>query len=1116
MATFDSFADAPERLRIEGMQITLRFDRTGPTTGRVSWNIPPPASGCTSETQAYCGMLVLLDTHPASIETAPVDGTQYTADPTADANLHAGDKVSTAMVIGAFYEGEKKGTGEDLTTFFDVSGLDSNTAYYVSGHAIDCEFRYHRQGVFAYSTELGNEGTDDTSGYQSVSLNNGDGVSGTDGTGLSLGQNYTLSIEIDGTSYEIVINGTDAQTYDDLIEALNGAIGQLTPAQNSPFPPNQNAYYWNATEQKLYQWNGNEHIEVNGSGSPKIYVLVEPTDPTALAIGDYWYDISDPENPVMSEWDGSMWNIVPNANIVEYSKSDLSDLDSDDYWYRNTTPSKAYQWCGNTWCELTLYDQTTDPSLGLTPNCGTYWYNPDDMLIRQWNKEICVWVETEAIYWNVDPNALTPTAFWFDDENEILYEWGTPISGIFNQVPYGFQDVELLASSPNSSFSLTDQALAVGEYTDDILINGNTYTVRIEICNETEGQFGNVFTAINEQLKTGSPEETVATVAFRSGSTNVIRITNTTASAPVIQAGGDLFSSLTDWSGNNASVSGTVTTVGAEPETPVMNQYWVDTANEKVFQWDGSVWDRQCAIFYDKDPSDRDSCDLWWNSDTDILYVWDSVNNEWNEVVNFLQTSDDPTAAVTLEIGSVWYNPDTELLQKWNGTEWAVLSFIIHPTDPTLPVAGNLFHNTTTDIWYEYTGGSPQLVQVNPIESVNNPTQSTLPMGTFWYDTMNNNLFMWNGMNWVSIGFSTAPLTPTTGDYWFNTTDNVLMQWNGEMWVIASLLAEFSLNGDGFLTFTSGTEGSLSSIRLTSDGLLESLSAFYKLLAAICGTDGLEGVPAYLQEGVGTDGSADERRQMDDIIRRHLGYPVVQVELDKRDVDLAIDIAIEELRRRSSPYFRGFMKLNVKPGQQRYLLTAKHPGYEQPDGSVVGYNKVVEVMGAYRVTSAFMSSGFGGGVFGQVVLQHLYNMGTFDLLSFHLVSEYIEQLEQLFASRVAFNWNEATRTLWLHQAYSRPESMLLDVAVERTEQDLLTDRTTRRWIEKYATAQSKMFLARIRGKYGSLPGAGGGIQLDAADLRQEATEEMEELVSQLDNFQVTRPEEFGNCEFTIG
>jgi hypothetical protein len=175
-------------------------------------------------------------------------------------------------------------------------------------------------------------------------------------------------------------------------------------------------------------------------------------------------------------------------------------------------------------------------------------------------------------------------------------------------------------------------------------------------------------------------------------------------------------------------------------------------------------------------------------------------------------------------------------------------------------------------------------------------------------------------------------------------------------------------------------------------------------------------------------------------------------------------------------------------------------------------------MGVYRMTSAFISSAQGAGVYGQIVLQHLYNMGTFDLLSYHIMAEYTELMEMLFASRVTFTWNEQTRTLHLLQRYPFRELMvLIEATVERTEQDLLSDRWTKPWIRRYALAQSRIALAEIRGKYSTLPGAGGSVSLNAQDLRAAGVEEIALCLQDIENYVADMPEEHGmGVSFILG
>ena len=164
-----------------------------------------------------------------------------------------------------------------------------------------------------------------------------------------------------------------------------------------------------------------------------------------------------------------------------------------------------------------------------------------------------------------------------------------------------------------------------------------------------------------------------------------------------------------------------------------------------------------------------------------------------------------------------------------------------------------------------------------------------------------------------------------------------------------------------------------------------------------------------------------------------------------------------------------------------------------------------------------MSSAQGAGVYGQIVLQHLYNMGTYDLTSYYLVSQYVEQMEHLFATRIVFHWEEANRLLSLHQQFNRPEILLLDCSAERTEQDLMKDRWAKNWIEGWSLMEARTMLAEVRGKYASLPGAGGGVSLNASDLMAKAQEQRVDLLQQIDDSIADTPETWGwNSQFTIG
>lgn len=66
MSVYDNFADTPNQIKTEGQEITLTFQRTGDNTARISWNIPPPAQGCSSANQAYDGIVITVSGSPAN------------------------------------------------------------------------------------------------------------------------------------------------------------------------------------------------------------------------------------------------------------------------------------------------------------------------------------------------------------------------------------------------------------------------------------------------------------------------------------------------------------------------------------------------------------------------------------------------------------------------------------------------------------------------------------------------------------------------------------------------------------------------------------------------------------------------------------------------------------------------------------------------------------------------------------------------------------------------------------------------------------------------------------------------------------------------------------------
>ncbi len=978
MSTFDIITDSPGLLRVEALNMSIKFDRTSETTGRISWNIPTPAAGCTSDSLQYCGILVTVGTQRSTYQQSPENGRLYNSDPTVDPNLFAGDMLGQSFVVGQFYQ-------DRTTTFFDISGLQPDTPYFVTGYPIDCQQQYFVEGIHNYSQQFTNRGTDGTHGTQVVQINSTtkQGIKPTDGTGLVPSVDYKFSIQVGVvptanrpvaetecgpyvTRYNISIDGSDALTYQDLVNQLNKQFAIQLNCVQGPYPPNAQSFWLDLVSQKLYQFDGTNYTEQN--------VIISTNRPDVVNTGDYWFD-----NQYLYIFIDNQW---VKLNVITLSFDPTKPIADKTYWFDHTT---AYLYNGTTWCPVPTIIQTTDPSIAIVPNNGSYWYNDDVMY--KWDYQLSMWVIIPAIISKYDPSTPNQTSpnqtYWFNNTNNV------------------------------------------------VSIRENNQWVT---CNNV---------TINDN----------------------------------------------------------------PPLLPGPDKLWFNSKTKVLCKRndDNTDWVEVDLIIFPVDPTLRQFCNLWFDSTNNVLYSWDGINNQWKIVSDFYNQQTDPSDTPVLDNNTAWFNPNTNQLKIWNTVCWVEVEYIDSLTDPLQLPDQTYWYDSTNKKWYIRINN--QWVEIVPIISKDNPTN--LPIPTYWFNPTNKGLYGWNGISWVSVGYNSKPQYPVNGQCWYDSSTNTLKQWSNGKWVNGTPPVTVQIDCNGNLLFTDTTVGSTSFIEITDDNLFKSLDAENKIIDPDPGTDGASDVPSYKMYGVGTDGSDAIRSELANEIRYELGYPVMTVELTKEQIDYAITKSLSVLRTASSIcYKREFFFMHIKKDEQVYYLTNK----------IQGMQKIVDILGVYRMNSAFLSSAHGAGVYGQIVMQHMYNMGTFDLLSFHLMGEYTSLMERLFATRIVFNWNEQTRGLMIFQRFSMSEPVvMIEASCERTEQDIMSDRYARTWIRNYALAVCRIMLSEIRGKYSTLPGAGGSVTLNAAELRQAGQDQIDRCMKEIDDYIVNKPDEFGvGCDIVFG
>jgi hypothetical protein len=138
-------------------------------------------------------------------------------------------------------------------------------------------------------------------------------------------------------------------------------------------------------------------------------------------------------------------------------------------------------------------------------------------------------------------------------------------------------------------------------------------------------------------------------------------------------------------------------------------------------------------------------------------------------------------------------------VNKTDGTTLVVLQ------DGTIDLA-----KTDLALFGKGYAGFGERLNENFVKLLENFSNTTAPQnkikGQLWYDSLSNQLNVYNGTEFKPVGSSknssTQPTTGNTGDTWFDTTNNQLYVYNGSVW---TLIGPTSVSGSGVTQIVSDT-----------------------------------------------------------------------------------------------------------------------------------------------------------------------------------------------------------------------------------------------------------------------------------------------------------------------
>ena len=119
---------------------------------------------------------------------------------------------------------------------------------------------------------------------------------------------------------------------------------------------------------------------------------------------------------------------------------------------------------------------------------------------------------------------------------------------------------------------------------------------------------------------------------------------------------------------------------------------------------------------------------------------------------------------------------------------------------------------TTTDLALFGKGyaGFGERLNENLVKLLENFANTAAPTnkikGQLWYDTLNNQIKVWNGSKFKPVGSSTnsnsTPTNANVGDFWFDTNNSQFYVYNGTAW---TLIGPTTVAGSGVTQVSSET-----------------------------------------------------------------------------------------------------------------------------------------------------------------------------------------------------------------------------------------------------------------------------------------------------------------------
>jgi hypothetical protein len=222
-----------------------------------------------------------------------------------------------------------------------------------------------------------------------------------------------------------------------------------------------------------------------------------------------------------------------------------------------------------------------------------------------------------------------------------------------------------------------------------------------------------------------------------------------------------------------------------------------------------------------------------------------------------------------------------------------------------------------------------------------------------------------------------------------------------------------------------------------------------------------------------------------------MGGQLIDVDLDKISLDLAVDLALDTYRQKAENALEeSYVFFSLTEQQNEIILPNEvqdvRKVYRRSFGSIGGENQAGQ-LDPFDIA------------FTNMYLLQNNTMGG--LATFDFYAQNIELAGRLFGLDLNFSFNQMTKKLKIVRNFRRDgEEVVAWVYNHIPDEKLINDMYAGPWLRKYAVAEAKMMLGTAYSKFATYGGPQGGITLNGSELKSEAMQEKLELEESLKKY----------------